>query len=190
MQRINDDMRREQIRLEQEKDQWHAVGHEIMSPLQSLMVLHPQADDPSHRYITRMQQALRVLYGAASPSEAFEATVLQPGALDLRVFLQHVADNAVHAGIAGVVFDAEASGPVQVLVRADEYSLEDVVAHVLRNADRYRPAGTPLTLTLRVTDTQAEVGLHNQGPAIPADQLERIFEYGVSDQPDAGALGH
>lgn len=192
MQRINDDMRREQIRLAQEKDQWQAVGHEIMSPLQSLMVLHPQADDPSHRYITRMQQALRVLYGAASPSEAFEATELQPGALDLRAFLQHVADNAVHAGIAGVVFDAEAAGPADapVKVRADEYSLEDVVTHVLRNADRYRPAGTPLTLTLTLTDTQAEVGLHNQGPAIPADQLERIFEYGVSDQPDAGAAGH
>ena len=39
---------------------WHAVGHEIMSPLQSLLVLHGHADDPSYRYINRMQQAVRV----------------------------------------------------------------------------------------------------------------------------------
>ena len=40
---------------------WHAVGHEIMSPLQSLMVLHPQSDDTSHRYVQRMQQAVKQL---------------------------------------------------------------------------------------------------------------------------------
>ena len=34
------------------------------------------------------------------------------------------------------------------MVRADEHSLEDVVTHVLRNADRYRPAGTLVTLAL------------------------------------------
>jgi hypothetical protein len=39
------------IRAEQERDMWHAVGHEIMSPLQSLMVLHPAEDDQSHRYM-------------------------------------------------------------------------------------------------------------------------------------------
>jgi hypothetical protein len=56
LQRVNEDVRREQIRLAQEKDTWHAVGHEIMSPLQSLMVLHGTADDPAYRYISRMQR--------------------------------------------------------------------------------------------------------------------------------------
>ncbi|HSI60075.1 MAG TPA: HAMP domain-containing sensor histidine kinase [Ideonella sp.] len=191
MQRVNDDVRREHIRVEQEKDQWHAVGHEIMSPLQSLMVLHADPADPSQRYISRMQQALRVLYGSASPSEAFQSTTLQVQAMDLRAFLQHVADNAASAGLPGVVLQA-APGPV--MVRADEYSLEDVVTHVLRNADRYRPAGTPLTITLATTETRseatAEVTLHNQGEPIPAELIDTIFEYGVSDQPDAAALGH
>ena len=44
---MNDDVRREQIRAEQEKDMLQAVGHEILSPLQSLMVLHGSADDPA-----------------------------------------------------------------------------------------------------------------------------------------------
>ena len=31
--------------------------------------------------------------------------------------------------------------------------------------------------------------VHNHGPAIAEALLERIFEYGVSDQPGAGANG-
>ena len=110
---------------------WHAVGHEIMSPLQSLMVLHGPVDDPSHRYVQRMQQAVKVLYGTAPPSEALEAATLQVSAIDLNEFLHKVAVNAHYAGIGDVRFERGAS---PVLARADEYSLEDVVTHILRNA--------------------------------------------------------
>lgn len=182
--RVNDDMRRAQIRAAQEKDQWHAVGHEIMSPLQSLMALHGHADDPSHRYIQRMQQAVRVLYGQASPSEAFESTTLQLAPLDLADFLAEVAANAGAVGIDGVVFDGPA-GPLPV--QADAYSLEDVVTHVLRNADRHRTPGTPITLRLTADAAQAQVAIHNQGPPIDPARLEKIFEYGVSDAVPGGA---
>lgn len=182
MQRVRDDVKREHIRAAQEKDQWHAVGHEIMSPLQSLMVLHGSADDPSHRYIQRMQQAVRVLYGQASPTEAFEATTLGVQALDLNEFLQHVAENAPHAGIADVRY---APLPQALLVKGDEYALEDVVTHVLRNAERHRTPGTPITLTLDVQAHHAELRIHNQGAPIAADLIERIFEYGVSEAAGA-----
>jgi signal transduction histidine kinase len=185
--RVNDDVRREQIRAQQEKDMWHAVGHEIMSPLQSLLALHPQPDDPSQRYIQRMQQAVRVLYGSASPSEAIESATLQLGTLDVQAFLQHVADNAVHAGIADVQFEGVQE---PLVVKADEYSLEDVITHVLSNADRHRHSGTPIRITLSHTHEGAEVKLHNQGEPIDEAMLDAIFEYGVSDavQTDGGAV--
>ena len=186
LQRVNDDVKREQIRVAQEKDQWHAVGHEIMSPLQSLLALHAAPDDPSRRYLGRMQQALRVLYGTASPSEAFESATLAVQAVDVNAFLQHVAQNAPEAGIAAVSFQPAAA---PVWARADEYSLEDVVLHVLRNADRHRVPGTPITITLEPVADAVRVTLHNVGEPIGAERLERVFEYGVSDQPDAGALG-
>ena len=47
LQRVKDDAKRESIRTQQERDMWQAVGHEIMSPLQSLMVLHPEAATPA-----------------------------------------------------------------------------------------------------------------------------------------------
>jgi signal transduction histidine kinase len=187
LQRINEDVKREQIRAEQEKDMWHAVGHEILSPLQSLMALHAAPTDPSLRYIRRMRQAVKVLYGGASPSEAILSATLQVSTLDINGFLRHVAANAAHAGIEQVQFE-DTGEPV--VVKAEEHSLEDVITHVLSNADRYRPPGSPIRITLRRATDTAEVRVHNEGPAIDAALLHKIFEYGVSDAADSGALGN
>jgi signal transduction histidine kinase len=187
LRRVREDVERENIRAEQERDMWHAVGHEIMSPLQSLMVLHGGPEDQSHRYINRMQQAIRVLYGHASPSEAFQSSELQVTEVDLAAFLRNIADNASCVGIEDVVFH-DGVGPLNA--RADEYSLEDVVTHVLRNAQRYRLAGSPITITLEGSDTSATITIHNQGPQIAPDMVGKIFEYGVSDQPESGANGN
>lgn len=187
LQRVKDDVQREQIRAQQERDMWHAVGHEIMSPLQSLMVLHPQQEDASHRYIQRMQQAVRVLYGSASPSEALEAATLQFETIDLNEFLANIAGNAHFAGLPDVRF-VRAKYPV--MIRADEFSLEDVVTHILRNADRYRPAGTPIVIRMEAAETTVSVMIHNQGSSIDSSMLERIFEYGVSDPDNPGNGEH
>lgn len=184
--RVREDAQRERIRLEQEKDMWHAVGHEIMAPLQSLMALHDRSGDASRRYIQRMQQAIRVLYGSASPSEAFQLTRLALEALDLNAFLAHVAANARFVGIEGVRFDER---PQPVWVRGDEYALEDVMTHVLRNADRYRKPGTPIDVTLHLDAGQVQCRIHNEGPSIPAELADRVFEYGVSGESDPSPQG-
>ena len=112
MQRVREDIQREQLRAEEERDRWHAVRHEIMSPLQSLMALH--GDDDSTRYIS-------------------------------------------------------------VAVRADEYSLEDVVTHVLRNADRHRSENSLISMTLELDETSATFVIGNQGEPIVDDMLEKIL---------------
>ena len=63
-----------------------------MSPLQSLMVLHGSADDPARRYISRVQQAVRILYGSASPSEAFESSALNVQTMLGKIFKYGVSD--------------------------------------------------------------------------------------------------
>ena len=138
-----------------------------------------------------MQQAVRVLYGSASPSEAFESSALNVQTLDVNEFLSHIASNSAAAGIPDVVFAPTAQ---PVMVRADEYSLEDAVSHILRNAQRYRLAGTPISIALTVdtidgTAAEAVVSICNQGPQIEEGMLGKIFEYGVSDQADSAAHG-
>jgi len=177
LQRVQDDARREQLRAEQARTMWHAVGHEIMAPLQSLAALHGSQQDPGQRYIERMRQAVRVLYGSASPGAAISSATLQVGSLPLQQFLATVAHNAVHAGIDDVRF----TGPAEPLnVRADEYSLEDVITHVLSNANRHRTPGTPIRIALARVGETAETRIRNQGPRIDPALLERIFDYGVS----------
>jgi len=188
LQRINEDAHRERLRMEQEKNMWHAVGHEIMSPLQSLSALHDSPQDESLRYINRMRQAVRVLYGSASPSDAILSASLQMKSLDIQSFLQTVADNAAEAGIARVTFDG-LSRPL--FVKCDEYSLEDVVTHVLTNADRHRSSSSAIRMSLRCQANVAEVRIHNQGSCIKPSMLGKIFEYGVSEAnaPQGGAAG-
>jgi two-component system, OmpR family, sensor kinase len=141
-------------------------------------VLHPQAGDAGHRYVQRMQQAVKVLYGQASPSEALQAASLELQAIDLDRFLRHVADNAHFAGIDNVRYLSEGT---PVMVRADEFSLEDVVTHILRNADRHRAPGTPITIALDLSQpATASASIHNSGAPIDSALLERVFEYGVS----------
>ena len=187
LKRVNEDVKREQIRADQEKDMLHAVGHEILSPLQSLLALHDSPQDASLRYIRRMQQAVRLLYGTAKPGEAILSAALQVSTLDIAEFLRHVADNAIHAGIPDVIFEPAIGA---LVVKADAHSLEDVITHVLTNAARYRTPGTPIRITLQQAANTAEVRLHNHGPQIPAAMLNRIFEYGVSDAGGDGSHVH
>jgi signal transduction histidine kinase len=184
--KVHENVQREQIRAQQERDQWHAVGHEIVSPLQSLKALHGASGDPAERYITRMQEAVRVIYGQASPTEAFESKAVDMHPVDLDVFLTHVAANAGYIGLENVRYT-----PLQrtVNVMADEYALEDVVGHVLRNADRHRTPGSNITITLRIDGNTACAQVCNQGTPIAPDMLSRIFEYGVSDQTDGAQRG-
>jgi two-component system, OmpR family, sensor kinase len=184
--RVKTDAQREQARNEQERDRWHAVGHEIMSPLQSLMVLHPNEGEASHRYIQRMQQAVRILYGTASPSEALSAAELHVASLDLNTFLSTVASNASFAGINEVHYAASSQA---MPVLADEFSLEDVLTHVLNNANRYRKPGSAITLRATKEDNCTVLQVVNLGPHIPADTLPHIFEYGVSTDPNSNHRG-
>jgi signal transduction histidine kinase len=189
LQQVKEDVQREQIRAAQEKDMWHAVGHEIMAPLQSLMALHAGTDDPSKRYIARMQQAVRILYGQASPSEAFAGSRLAMQTIDLDAFLAMIAENARYIGIDGVDY-ARLGQPI--FVRADEHGLEDVVTHVLRNAQRHRRPGTPIRLRMAADLQGVRVTVHNAGTPIADALLGRIFEYGVSESPggmEAAATG-
>lgn len=190
LRRVKEDAGRERIRAGQEKEQWRAVGHEIMSPLQSLLALHGNSDDPDYRYLARMQQAVRVLYGHASPGEAFQSSTLNIATLDVNAFLVHVAANAPHIGIANVVY-APAARPVPV--HADEYSFEDVISHLIKNADRFRVPGTPIRLELAfdqaATDGKAWVAVRNRGPQIAPEWREKIFEYGFSGAQETASGG-
>ncbi len=184
--RAREHLRREQLRADQEREQWQAVGHEIMSPLQSLLALHAHGGDASRRYLERMQAALQLLYGQASVGEAVAQASAERDRFDLAAFLREVAANAPHAGIDQVVARHCAE---RCDVVADALKLEDALTHLLTNAQRYRAPGTAITLTMRAQRDKVDVDVSNEGPLIAAERLPTLFELGTSDRTQPGQRG-
>jgi signal transduction histidine kinase len=61
-------------------------------------------------------------------------------------------------------------------VVADGDRLEQVLVNVLSNAIKFSPEDTMVTVSWRLADGWAECVVADEGPGIPADQLETIFD--------------
>ena len=88
--------------------------------------------------------------------------------------------------LANAVADAEAAGPAhawslalpddEVVARGDEGRVQQVVANLLANARTHTPAGTRVDTTLAREGRWAVVTVTDDGPGIPEDIRDRVFE--------------
>jgi two-component system OmpR family sensor kinase len=100
-----------------------------------------------------------------------------------------VVDAAAEAGVLaeGRSLDVDAE-PVWVEGSRDE--LHRVVLNLLENALRHTPPGTRVRVSAGYEDGQAVVVVADDGPGIPPDQRERIFDRFVRGAGDAaGSFG-
>jgi signal transduction histidine kinase/PAS domain-containing protein len=63
-----------------------------------------------------------------------------------------------------------------VPVIADPGRIEQVVANYLTNALRYSPADRPVAVGVRIERQQARVWVRDEGPGLPPEEQERIWE--------------
>jgi signal transduction histidine kinase len=62
-------------------------------------------------------------------------------------------------------------------VRMDASQMERVLANLIHNAIKYSPEGTAIGISARITDdAELELSVEDEGPGIPAQDRERIFE--------------
>jgi signal transduction histidine kinase len=64
----------------------------------------------------------------------------------------------------------------RVPVTADAHRLGQVVTNYLTNALKYSPADRPVAVGLQVDDQQARVWVRDEGPGLPPQEQERIWE--------------
>jgi signal transduction histidine kinase len=65
-----------------------------------------------------------------------------------------------------------------------------IVRIVLDNALRYAPAGTVVTVSVRSRGGRCEVAVRDQGPGIPEEDRDRIFErFQRGGRPQGGGFG-
>ncbi len=58
----------------------------------------------------------------------------------------------------------------------DPDRLGQVVQNLVLNALKYSPRGTPVRIETHASDTGVTLSVHNEGPPIPPERLERIFQ--------------
>ncbi len=76
------------------------------------------------------------------------------------------------------------------LIRVDALAIAEVVYNLVENAAKYSPAGTTVFVTARVHGNSVIVSVADQGPGIPENLRERVFEKFVRlDSDRAGGLG-
>jgi signal transduction histidine kinase len=81
-----------------------------------------------------------------------------------------LSDQAARAGCAVSLL-----APAVVTGNWDRFRIEQVITNLLTNAYKYG-AGKPVAVSVEAVGDVARLRVRNEGPGIPADATERIFE--------------
>ncbi len=161
------------------------VSHELRTPLGT--ILTESTDVSGARSESEASAKLETIAAEARRlkvlvDDMLDMTVIESGALELDLVPLDLAD-AVSAAAERlhrtspdreVGWEHEAA---RVEVLADWDRLGQVFDNLLSNADRFAPAGTPITIGVAHEEPGlVTVRVIDRGPGVPAEMRERIFE--------------
>ncbi len=180
------------------------VSHEIKNPLTSIRSALETLDlvkDPAKREtLTRvLQQDVRRLdrlitdISNASRLDA-ELSRDRPRPIDLAALLADIVsvyETTSKPGEATVRLTVAADGPLRVMGR--DGPLGQVFRNLIDNARSFSPEGRDVRLTLRRDDADPETPLRilveDDGPGIPTENLETVFQRFYTSRPRGTAFG-
>jgi signal transduction histidine kinase len=153
-----------------------AIGHDLRTPITRLKLRCEFIDDDDLR--TRFMADLDELEAMVSATLAFgrDTARAEPETpLDLAALLRTVVDDAADGRPAAAERIAfVASGDGHVTIRGRPIALKRTFSNLVGNAIAY---GGSATVTLGVPDGgEVAVTVEDEGPGIPAEQFERVFE--------------
>jgi signal transduction histidine kinase len=159
------------------------IGHEIRAPLQALIALHPAPADPSLHYINKILRAINHIFSSKGPEAAFDSMPIVLETIDIAPFLRaFLLDSAQLIGVPNLTY----SGPMNgVHCEVDQNALEDTITHLLNNARVHGTLNGAVSIGLTVAGGYAVVSVANEGPLIPPDQIDRVFDPYFSGAADA-----
>lgn len=147
-----------------------AISHDLRTPITRLRLRTEQLPiDPGQQ--AKMLADLDEMEQMVSSSLAFakdEATSEPSQAIDLSALLEAICDEATDAGR-----NAEFDWPGRLIYRGRPLAIKRLFTNLVENAVRY--GGCAKVSAVRDDDT-VEVLVDDQGPGIPADQLEAVFK--------------
>ncbi|WP_192181398.1 sensor histidine kinase [Mesorhizobium amorphae] len=95
--------------------------------------------------------------------------------VDLTEAARHVLETQAPASLArNIDLGLDETGPVTVV--GDGTMLREMIVNLVDNALRYTPAGGTVTVKLAAINGEAVLTVADDGPGIPADEREHVFE--------------
>jgi two-component system sensor histidine kinase CpxA len=186
--------------LESQRQLLRDVSHELRSPLARLQIALGLARRPNanlEQELDRIEheaQRLDELIGEILSLSRLEDTsrTLHPEKINLTELLETLLENARLEAEARWV-RLELHVPEGVTVAADRELLFRALENILRNAVAYSPHGALVQLSARLQEAEVIIEITDQGPGVPNDLLERIFEpffrVGKAREHDSGGHG-
>jgi PAS domain S-box-containing protein len=174
-----------------------AVSHDLRSPLTAIVTAAEASLAPERTEADRLELTAVVLEEALRlerlVSKLLDLARLRGGAAVPRLdwcSVDELLEGALGdlpADGEGIAFDVPAGLP---LVRVDAVQVERALANIVENARRYRRAA-PVRIAAEARDGLVLVRVTDDGPGIPADERERVFEPFVrlDDGHPAGGSG-
>jgi signal transduction histidine kinase len=151
-----------------------AIGHDLRTPITRLKLRAEFVDDDEQR--GKILADLEELEAMVSATLAFgrDARTTEPvSQLDLAELLRTILDEAGDAR-PDVAEKLRYHGPAHLTVRARSLALKRVLVNLVTNAVNY--AGSAMVRLYQDGPRMVVVEIEDDGPGIPAPDLERVFE--------------
>ncbi|EJW09590.1 sensor protein [Rhodovulum sp. PH10] len=180
----------------------HHVSYELRSPLTNIIGFAHFLGDPSTGpltekqdeylgYITVSTNALLAIINNILDLATIDAgaMTLNPGPVDIRATMEAavegVQDRLVKHDIALDLIADPAIGDFQ----ADGRRIRQVLFNLLSNAIGFSPPGGRVTLTAERTDSAVVFTVSDEGPGIPPEMADKVFDWFESDSQGSGHRG-
>ena len=164
-----------------------SISHDLRTPLASILGTVSSLRSYADRYgRSEREELLATLQDEAERLNRFvgnllDMTRLESGAIELRLDLADVAE------IVGTALqraaDVLAQHRVEVeipsdlpMLRLDAILFEQVLFNLLDNAAKYAPLGSRIDLQVRRDGDVVAISVVDEGPGIPPDDLDRVFD--------------
>jgi signal transduction histidine kinase len=191
--RMNDELKRLYGDLEtasRHKSEFLAnMSHELRTPLNAVIgfseILHEQMfgelNDRQREYVEDVLDAGRHLLSLIN--DVLDLSKVEAGRMELEltdVSLSETLKSGLtmheeRASRGAVTLGLEVSHD-EILLRADERKLRQIVFNLLSNAVKFTPPGGRVHVTARVEDSVVQVAVTDTGPGIPDDERDSIFD--------------
>lgn len=156
-----------------------AVSHDLRTPLTRLRLRIARIEDPKVRRsieadLDEMEAMIAATLAFLRDDQSSEDIEM----VDLAAILDSIAADATDIGESVVV-----SGPRHVVVPGRHLALKRALTNLVQNAVKY---GGSATVILDNTEDEVVIRIADEGPGLPADQIEALFEPFARGEPSRG----